>query len=378
MFRGSLSHNLAVREYNPTPTEQRNDQASDILINWLRAVLIEFNIDLEDILTSSTDSGSDIKRALEVVFKTLREWCTSHLLNLSLVDAFGTCVDKNKSKNKKAREIFSRIRRFVEFVNKSGMFKAVFDENVKDVFERFLKLHNSPQHRWSAMEDVLNSLMKLWDVCITTTRTLDLAFDLIDLRDILIEFLSIIHPVRNLQKLAQSMRSYVCANVYIHFANMLFKVLDSKVHLEIHDPTSIPFVGSSQDPKAKVFRKTWDLNLLTGEIRDNLLAAMSKRFYNRYHPLHALRRPVDFFGASPKKTQATISRADTHFSYLLDMQTTLCPDLRDGALLKKMIMKMSTDIAVVDLPRGSIDVAGVIDKFYDLIHDGVIWKIIKR
>jgi hypothetical protein len=153
---GTLSHNLAVREYNPTPTERRNNQASNILINWLRAVLFEFNIDLDDILTSSTDSGSDIKRALEVVFKTLCEWCTSHLLNLSLVDAFGTCVDKNKSKNKKARAIFSRVRRFIKFVNKSGMFKVVFDENVKDVFERFLKLHNSPQHRWSAMEDVLN------------------------------------------------------------------------------------------------------------------------------------------------------------------------------------------------------------------------------
>ena len=35
-------------------------------------------------------------------------------------------------------------------------------------------------------------------------------------------------------------------------------------------------------------------------------------------------------------------------------------------------MKMSTDIVVVDLSRGSIDVAGVIEKFYDLIHDGVI------
>jgi len=60
------------------------------------------------------------------------------------------------------------------------------------------------------------------------------------------------------------------------------------------------------------------------------------------------------------------------------MQAALCPDLRDGALLKKMIIKMSTDIVVVDLPRGSIDVAGVIEKFYDLIHDGVIWKTIKR
>ena len=82
------------------------------------------------------------------------------------------------------------------------MFKAVFDENMKVVFKRFLRLHNSLQHRWFVMEDVFNSLIKLWDVCITTTRNLDLAFDLINLHNMLIEFLFIIHLVRNLQKLA--------------------------------------------------------------------------------------------------------------------------------------------------------------------------------
>ena len=218
-------------------------------------------------------------------------------------------MDMIKNKNKKARAIFSRLRRIIEFVNKSGMFKAIFDENVKDVSEHFLKFHNSPQHRWSATEDVLNSLIRMWDVCITTTRNLDLAFDLIDLWDILIEFLSIIHLVRNLQKLTLSMRSFVCVDVYIHFPNMFFKVLDSKTHFEIYDPTSIPFVGCPQDPKAIVFQKTWDLNLLTRKIR--------------YHPLDALYRPMDFFRASPKEIQATISRANTHFSYLLHMQTAL-------------------------------------------------------
>ena len=107
-YGGSLSHNLAVKEYNPIPVERRNNQASDILINWLRAIFVEFNIiDLEDILTSSTNSGSDIKWALEVVIIIVSEWCTSHLLSFSLVDAFRTCVDKNKNKN--ARTIFSRV-----------------------------------------------------------------------------------------------------------------------------------------------------------------------------------------------------------------------------------------------------------------------------
>ena len=36
---GSLIHNLAVRKYDQTPTERCNNQASDILINWLCAVI---------------------------------------------------------------------------------------------------------------------------------------------------------------------------------------------------------------------------------------------------------------------------------------------------------------------------------------------------
>ena len=123
------------------------------------------------------------------------------------------------------------------------MFKVVFDENMKVVFKRFLRLHNSLQHRWFVMEDVLNSLIKLWDVCITTPRNLDLAFDLINLHNMLIEFLFIIHLVRNLQKLAYAIESFVCVDVYIHFASMLFKMLDSNTHFEIYDPTSILFTN---------------------------------------------------------------------------------------------------------------------------------------
>jgi hypothetical protein len=54
----------------------------------------EFGIDFfRGVLTGSGDSGSDVKRAMEVLLGTLREWCVSHLINLALVDAFGTSVD---------------------------------------------------------------------------------------------------------------------------------------------------------------------------------------------------------------------------------------------------------------------------------------------
>ena len=73
--------------------------------------------------------------------------------------------------------------------------------------------------------------------------------------------------------------------------------------------------------------------------------------------------------------QSFSTQVDTHFLYLLDMYAALCPNIRNGTLLKKII-KMSADIAIVDLPRSSIDVASVIKKFYNLIHDDALLEIV--
>jgi hypothetical protein len=47
----------------------KSGQASDLLVLWMKNILQEFEVDAEaDVLTSCTDSGSDVKRAFEVVF----------------------------------------------------------------------------------------------------------------------------------------------------------------------------------------------------------------------------------------------------------------------------------------------------------------------
>jgi hypothetical protein len=59
----------------------------------MKMILEEFKIDAKDhVLTSCTDSGSNVKWALEVMFPTIREWCVSHLLHLTLADAFEKTV----------------------------------------------------------------------------------------------------------------------------------------------------------------------------------------------------------------------------------------------------------------------------------------------
>jgi len=90
------SWNLAVRAFNPTLEEiEGGKTAPELIMRWCRVILHEYNI----IMEPCTDLGSDIKRAMEVMILTMREWCISHLTNLALADAFGSLLDPKKSKN---------------------------------------------------------------------------------------------------------------------------------------------------------------------------------------------------------------------------------------------------------------------------------------
>jgi hypothetical protein len=101
-----------------------------------------------------------VKRALEVVFPTHPEWCLSHILHLALADAFGSHIDPNKMKNSEVRELMNTCRKVVETVNKSKLLKIKVDNNMLTEFGKICKLRNSPNHRWSAMEDVLVRILK--------------------------------------------------------------------------------------------------------------------------------------------------------------------------------------------------------------------------
>jgi hypothetical protein len=139
---GSLkSWNLAVWAFNPTAKEVAYKLASNILIQLMRAILEEFDIAVEkDVLVSCTDSRSDVKRALEKVFPTHQEWCVSHLLHLSLANAFGSSVYPSKTRNKDVRDLLNSCRQVIETVNKSKLLKLKVDNNMIADYGLVIKL----------------------------------------------------------------------------------------------------------------------------------------------------------------------------------------------------------------------------------------------
>ncbi len=156
-----VSWNLGVRAYNPSVQQMMGEKkASELLFDWCKVILQEYCIDAErHILTSCSDSRSDVKHALEKVLPTHREWCISHLSHLALADAFGCSVDPCKTKNSELREVIGKCRKIMETVNKSRVLKAKFNERQKSELGKERKLKNTPTHRWSATEDVLSKIL---------------------------------------------------------------------------------------------------------------------------------------------------------------------------------------------------------------------------
>ncbi len=333
------SHNLAVRGYNPTRTEIAESTASELLVEWLKLILKEYSINPDkDVLTSCTDSGSDVKKALEKVLPTMREWCVSHLIHLALADAFGSHIDPNKTKHKEMRDFISRCRKVIEKVNKSKTLKINLEKKLLKEFGKNMKLRNSPSHRWAATEDVFVRLLRCWGQIRNSFSEEGIAFPLLHDRKIMLELRSVIHPLRLIQTTAQATKHLAVFQVYLLLMDAYFSVLDSTKPLTLYDPgqatnlgdasATVTFTSNPLDRLQPTGQAEADeLDPRTTKVRTMLREAMFERFYKRYHPTKAYKNRVPWLA----------QKKDYHYSYLIDLQSLLHPALSDCRLIQRMI-----------------------------------------
>ena len=86
------SHLLAVRQFNPDAEKLSSARLSQILHDYLKAVLEEFELNISNLYSATTDSGSDVKRLCDVLLPGLWEWCVCHMLNCALVEVNVTAM----------------------------------------------------------------------------------------------------------------------------------------------------------------------------------------------------------------------------------------------------------------------------------------------
>jgi len=66
--RFNIGYNLAIHWFAPTTDERQAEQLCTILHEWSSGLLEEFGIKVMlDVLTSTSDSGSDVKRTLDIL-----------------------------------------------------------------------------------------------------------------------------------------------------------------------------------------------------------------------------------------------------------------------------------------------------------------------
>ena len=344
-----FSRNLSMRCYNPTFAERTDttQTATELLYNWSMGVLAEFGINEKtDILTGSGDGGSDVKRLMEKEMIAKREWCVSHLLNLGMVDAFGTNIHNTQCKNREARVLFKLIRKMVETVNKSNALKTKFEENQKAAGLTTIKVANAPQHRWGSVEDTLRTSLSRWTQLQNAFAESGKDFSVAGLKKVYIEFYSVIHAVRDVQRTSQCMKEFVALLVYMEMASLHCDLLDESQPLEISDPSlPLPTVQEAlmmrgqeqQGQPKKEHRPAIELDPRTTVVRTKLRKALYGRWYDRYHAIRAVKKEYlagfYFTDGTRERNKITLETVELDMfvkDYVFELISLLLPREKDA------------------------------------------------
>jgi hypothetical protein len=194
----------------------------------------------------------------------------------------------------------------------------------------------------------LVELLRCWDPLRHAFLETQHPFRIEDEKKILLELRSVIHPIRNIQRMAQKTKELATFQVYVLLMHVYFGTLDEKMKLPIFDP-SLTF-NQQQTNLEQQERNVLDclqptsvteanaLDPRTVQVRKLLRHAMFDRFYKRYHPRLAYK---------VGRVRVPAKRKDLHFSYLFDIHAVLHPALSDCGLMRRIIMSFP-DISTED------------------------------
>lgn len=245
------SYLIAVRQFRPNP--RLMNRGGDVLNVYLNDIYKEFGIDpSKHIISFVTDAGSDVKRLCTSLVERpaqsdlarlagehpLWEHCLCHSLNLALVMGFGTCIDKKKSKNPEATEVFDKLMRTLETANKSADVKNYLQDLVFESVGVRVKLRNIAKQRWSSAADVLKCVIKYFEKILKAFKDIkDVKAPIADLFPELQELYSIMKPCVEIITEVQASKAPTGA-VGRYMVNGLRLQLEPHVPVAILDPTT--------------------------------------------------------------------------------------------------------------------------------------------
>lgn len=199
---------LGVKRYDP-PSEARDsfEYASDVIAIWTKEVLTEFGVKLDMLCASVSDRGSDIKRTCTTTIGTDWEYCMCHMINCSIVFAFGLYTDANKAKesNPQAFKVITAVKKVLGRFKQSYHDKTKLNENQElkdDGVGAPKRLAALAITRWSSILTVLQSVLSEWEAMRAVYRLKREAFPLTQFENDLVQMHALLFPLIDIIKMA--------------------------------------------------------------------------------------------------------------------------------------------------------------------------------
>ena len=115
----------------------------------ITSAVMEWCINLDDIVAFVTDNGSNIKKSVKEDLDKLHLPCAGHTLNLSVQKAFSV---------PEIQTAISRAKKVVEHFNRSRLHYEKLEEKQQLLGLTKHKLIQGVQHRWNSVYDMIERL----------------------------------------------------------------------------------------------------------------------------------------------------------------------------------------------------------------------------
>lgn len=287
---------IQIKHYAPSAKIQQTDKASEVLFKVFEATLDEYGLKLENLAGGTTDSGPDVKAmCVNFLLKQRQiswDWCDCHLTCKAAENAFGTCADPAKSKNKDARDMLRLVIKVAANVNQSPNFKQKFEELQLEVLGQIFKIMKHAPQRWLSLTRTLERIIRLWHVLrrLYTDEGKRFPLDDDNNKDAILQLYSLLQPLSAITRDGQYGAVPMTAEMRMAFAVLKMEVLDSTKPLKVFDIPPAPGSreaeqehSSSNDkpPLPSKMVPADELHPVTKETRKELSKALVQRLFGR-------------------------------------------------------------------------------------------------
>lgn len=341
---------LAVRVFNPSFASRTKNRSSDLMSQMTNNVLDKMDIDSSEILTATSDAGSDVKRLMKKCLEKPTEWCLAHLLNCALVEAFGSNQNTKKCKNEEARLVSLAIRKVLEHVNKSDKATQWIREAQIEENGQTEKLANFAYQRWTSAYFVYKKVLKnfhhLHAYFIENQGGARWPDNLT--KKVIEEFYSILNCAMTTMMQVQSAND-TCL-IGVASIQRIYVLLRPQASLQIYD----------LEGKVSESRAYSSLDPVSQSVLVTFRKALNERFFDRYHPVKA----VD---------TAVVNARAYRFPYVFDLCQLLVPGLRNNNMLKYMIDERchDEDFTAAQLEKHALDIRR---RAFNMLVDAAVCK----